>query len=159
VKPVDLLALLRAIYEDKVALRRRHEAGARRVGRYLFNNTYQYIIAREDTHLGWLRDGIEGMGGTLPDLPAVSDFEPAGSEREIISADHDALGAFIGRWRAKIEAVSHARHRLMLTLLMGETLEQQRFLEQALAGRADLLGRRTSGPETAGSVVGTRWME
>jgi hypothetical protein len=159
VKPVDLLALLRAIYEDKAALRRRHEAGARRVGRYLFNNTYQYIIAREDTHLCWLRDGIEGMGGTPPEVSATSGFEPAGSEREIISADLDALRGFTERWQAKTEVVSNARHRLMLTLLMGETLEQQRFLEQALAGRADLLGRRTSGPETAGSVVGTRWME
>jgi hypothetical protein len=159
VKPGDLLALLRAIYQDKAVLRRRHEAGACHVGRYPFNNTYQYIIAREDTHLDWLRDGIVGMGGTLPDPPATPAVDPTGSEREIISADLDAVRGFIERWRTKIEAVSDARHRLMLTLLMGETLEQQRFLEQALAGRADLLGRRTSGPETAGSVVGTRWME
>ena len=158
-KPGDLLALLRAIYQDKSALRRRHEAGARRVGRYLFNNTYQYIIAREDTHLGWLRDGIEGMGGILPDPPAAPAVDPTGSEREIISADLDAVRGFVERWRTKIETVTNARHRLMLTLLMGETLEQQRFFEQALAGRADLLGRRTSGPETAGSVVSTRWME
>jgi hypothetical protein len=159
VKAGDLLVLLRAIYQDKAALWRRHEAGARRVGRYAFNNTYQYIIAREDTHLAWLRDAIEGMGGTLSDVPATSGVDPTGSEREIISADLDALRGFIERWRTKIDAVTNARHRLMLTLLMGETLEQQRFLEQALAGRADLLGRRTSGPETAGSVVGTRWME
>ena len=158
-KAGDLLVLLRAIYQDKAALWRRHEAGARRVGRYAFNNTYQYIIAREDTHLAWLRDAIEGMGGTLPDLPATPAVDPTRSEREIISADLDALRGFIERWRTKIDAVTNARHRLMLTLLMGETLEQQRFLEQALAGRADLLGRRTSGPETAGSVVGTRWME
>jgi len=159
VKPVDLVALLRAIHQDKAALRRRHEAGARRVGRYVFNNTYQYIIAREDTHLGWLRDGIEETGGTIADLAETPAFEPARSERDIISADLDALRAFSERWRPKIPAVTNARHRLMLTLMMGETLEQQRFLEQALAGRADLLGRRTSGPEPAGSVVGTRWME
>ena len=158
-KAGDLLVLLRAIHQDKAALWRRHEAGARRVGRYAFNNTYQYIIARELTHLGWLRDAIEGMGGAVPDPPAAPAINPAWSEREIISADLDAVRGFVERWRTEVEAATNARHRLMLTLLMGETREQQRFLEQALANRADLLGRRTSGPETAGSVVSTRWME
>jgi hypothetical protein len=133
VKAGDLLVLLRAIYQDKAALWRRHEAGARRVGRYVFNNTYQYVIAREDTHLAWLRDAIVGMGGTLSDLPLTSAVDPTGSGRDH-QRGSDALRGFIERWRTKIDAVSNARHRLMLTLLMGET-PRSRFLEQALAGR------------------------
>ena len=48
----------------------------------------------------------------------------------------------------------------MLRVILGETREQQRFFEQALAGRNDLLGIRT---EKAGARVGavlpTRWLE
>jgi hypothetical protein len=159
VKPGDLLALLQAVHQDKLALRRRHEVGARLVGRYDFNNTYQYIIAREDTHLGWLCAAIEEMGATPSDTIGASVPETPGAEREIISADLDAARRFIERWRPTIAAVTNARQKLMLTLLLGETLEHQRFLEQALAGRGDLLGRRTSGPETVGSVVAARWTE
>ena len=54
-KPADLLLLLNEIYRDKSALRARHVAGARLVGNYDFNNTYQYVINREDVHLSWLR--------------------------------------------------------------------------------------------------------
>ena len=54
----------------------------------------------------------------------------------------------------------NARHRLMLNVILGETLEQERFFEQALAGRTDLLGRRSDavGPRV-GSVLPTRWIE
>ena len=55
----------------------------------------------------------------------------------------------------------------LLTLLrqfhtdnLGETLEQKRFFEQALAGDTDLLGRRGDevGPRV-GEVLPTRWIE
>jgi hypothetical protein len=159
VKPGDLLTLLQSVYQDKLALRRRHEAGARLVGRYDFNNTYQYIIAREDTHLGWLRAAIEEMGAAPSDAPGASTPDTPSAEREIISADLEAVRRFIERWRPTIAEVTNARQKLMLTLLLGETVEQQRFLEQALAGRGDLLGPRTSGAETGGSVVAARWTE
>ncbi len=74
----------------------------------------------------------------------------------------DAAGAgeFITRWRPRVEAMDHARHRAMLNVILGETREQQRFFEQALAGRTDLLGRRADvlGP-AAGEVLPTRWIE
>jgi len=45
-------------------------------------------------------------------------------------------------------------------LCVGETLEQKRFFEQALAGQTDLLGRRPDhvGPRV-GHVLPTRWIE
>ena len=53
----------------------------------------------------------------------------------------------------------NARHRSMLRVILGETLEHKRFFEQALAGRTDLLGRRADGAGTGGGVLGTRWIE
>ena len=41
----------------------------------------------------------------------------------------------------------------MLRSSLGETLEQKRFFDQALAGRTDLLGRRADGAGTDGAVL------
>jgi hypothetical protein len=46
----------------------------------------------------------------------------------------------------------------MLRLMLGETLEQKRFFDQAVAGREDLLGRRADGAGTKGAVLPTRWV-
>ena len=47
----------------------------------------------------------------------------------------------------------------MLAVILGEVLEQQRFFEQALAGRTDLLGRRGQNLEPAqGEVLPSRWV-
>ena len=56
--------------------------------------------------------------------------------------------------------MANARHAKMLRLILGETLEQKRFFEQALAGRTDLLGRRGAqvGP-SHGEVLPSRWIE
>ena len=64
-KPAALLDLLRELYRDKATLRQRHAASARFVANYDFNNTYQYVINREDVQLGWLRDAIADLGGGL----------------------------------------------------------------------------------------------
>jgi hypothetical protein len=48
----ELQQLLTDLASERVALIERHEAGARVVSHYDFNNTYQYVIAREETHLG-----------------------------------------------------------------------------------------------------------
>ena len=46
------------------------------------------------------------------------------------------------------------------TTILGETLEQKRFFEQALAGMTDLLGRRGAEVgERVGEVLPTRWIE
>ncbi len=55
--------------------------------------------------------------------------------------------------------MTHARNRVMLRVILGETLEQKRFFDQALAGRQDLLGRRADGAGTGGGVLPTRWVE
>ena len=68
-KPAETRALLEAIYRDKLALRQRHVAAARRVSAYEANNAYQYVINREDVHLEWLRDAVAAAGGTLADVP------------------------------------------------------------------------------------------
>jgi hypothetical protein len=156
VRPAETRALLEAIYREKLALRQRHVAAARHVGPYEFNNAYQYVINREDEHLAWLREAIAASGGTLADVPEP---EVTGELTAIMAEDRDRAGAFVGRWKDRIGAVSNARHRTMLGLMLGETLEQQRFFAQAVAGRADLLGRHTDGKTTRGQVLPTRWVE
>ena len=67
-KATELLALLREFYRDKLVMRQKHVAVARHVAHYDFNNTYQYVIAREDVQLNWLRDAIVDMGGELEEV-------------------------------------------------------------------------------------------
>ena len=158
-KPSTLLELLREFYREKSAIRLRHVAGARLVGNYDFNNTYQYIINREDVHLAWIRDAITDLGGLPEDAPEPQ-IEAKGKDAEagIIREDRDAVQAFVDRWRPRIEAITHARNKTMLRVIIGEMLEQKRFFEQALAGREDLLGRSADGARTQGSVMPTRWV-
>ena len=158
-KPADLLELLREFYREKSALRARHVAGARLVGDYNFNNTYQYVINREDVHLAWLRDAIADLGGTPEDAaePKV-DFTGSNALRLIFTEDSKQAQAFVDRWRNRIEPITNARHKTMLRLMLGEVLEQKRFFDMALAGRQDLLGRRADGMGTPGKVLGTRWV-
>ena len=78
----------------------------------------------------------------------------------MIEEDARDSQAFVDRWRARVDAMANARHAKMLRLILGETLEQKRFFEQALAGRTDLLGRRGAqvGP-SHGVVLPSRWIE
>ena len=69
VKATELLDLLTEFYRDKMAMRQRHIAAARLVSDYDFNNTYQYVIAREDLQLNWLRDAVTDMGALPADVP------------------------------------------------------------------------------------------
>ena len=158
-KPSELLQLLREFYREKSALRARHVAGARLVGHYDFNNTYQYVINREDVHLQWIGDAIASLGGTLEDAPEPHvSHSGKGAEQAVIREDRDSAQAFVDRWRDRVEAVTHARNRTLLRVVLGEMLEQKRFFDQALAGQTDLLGRRADGAGTKGSVLPTRWV-
>jgi hypothetical protein len=65
----------------------------------------------------------------------------------------------VDRWRGRVESVTNARHRGMLRVILGETLEQKRFFDQALSGRHDLLGRRADGAGTGHGVMADRWVE
>ena len=161
-KSTELLALLRDFYRDKLTMRQRHVAVAKHVPDYDFNNTYQYIVAREDVQLNWLRDAITDMGGTLEDVAEPS-IQGSGKSTDVqsrlIGEDRDGAQKFVDAWRPRIEAMPNARHRSMLRVILGETLEHKRFFDQAIAGRSDLLGRRADGAGTGGGVLPVRWIE
>ena len=164
----ELQQLLTDLASERVALIERHEAGARVVSHYDFNNTYQYVIAREETHLGWLGTALTELGAVLPKasasmpVPAIGKVdkkvEPA-AFKSILDDDARTLGAFVQKWRPKLEAITHARHRTMLNVVMGESLEHQRLFMQAAAGFEDLLGKRTGGVARVGGVLPARWQE
>jgi hypothetical protein len=162
VKATELLALLSEFYRDKLAMRQRHVAVAKHVPHYDFNNTYQYIIAREDVQLNWLSDAITDMGGALDDLPEP-DIHTSGKGAEVqtqlIDEDGRSAQSFVDKWQPRMEALPNARHRSLLRVILGEALEHKRFFEQALAGRSDLLGRRADGAGTGGGVLPVRWIE
>jgi hypothetical protein len=162
VKATELLALLREFYKDKLSMRQRHVAVARHVADYDFNNTYQYIIAREDMQLNWLRDAITDMGGALDEVPEP-EIEAAGkgaeAQERLIREDRDGAQRFVDAWRTIVEGMPNARHRSLLRVILGEALEHRRFFDQAVAGRSDLLGRRADGAGTGGGVLPVRWIE
>ena len=161
-KATELLALLREFYRDKLVMRQRHVAVAKHVAHYDFNNTYQYVIAREDVQLNWLRDAIVDMGGELEEV-SEPDIQTTGKaadlQAQLMAEDRDSAQRFVDKWRPRMDALPNARHRSMLRVILGETLEHKRFFEQALAGRSDLLGRRADGAGTGGGVLGVRWIE
>jgi hypothetical protein len=163
VKPAELLSLLQSFHRDKLALYRGHEAGARRVSGYEFNNTYQYVLARESAHLDWLRAAVNDLGGAADEsaTPATAGSPAKGADaaRAALKDDAAQAGAFLAAWRPRIAEVSNARHRRMLELIAGEVAEHQRFFEQAAAGRLDLLGRRPAEVGTGGGVMAARWIE
>ena len=156
------LQVLREFYRDKLAMRQRHAAAAEVVRDYDFNNTYQYIIAREDVQLRWVFDAIADLGGAVDEVPRP-EIQTSGKKDEaqasVIREDRDGAKAFVDRWRDRITLVTSVRHRNMLRVILGETLEHIRFFDQALAGRTDLLGRRADGAGTDGNVLATRWVE
>lgn len=158
----ELLALLQDLYRDKHALRDRHAAGAQFVSSYEFNNAYQYVIAREDTHLTWLRAALEDAGVGVPaEWAALPVPEGRGDARERAIVEDDArhMRAFHERWAPRVNAMTHARHRGMAGVILSEAVEQARFFDQMLEGRQDVLGRRAPGAGTGGGVLSTRWVE
>jgi Mn-containing catalase len=160
----ELAALLQDFYRDKMAAMLAHEAGARLVAQYDQNNTYQYIINREEAHLAWVGKAIAELGGTLPEEPREPTRSGKGKAAEVahhvFEDDAAAAQAFVERWRPRIDQMTNARHAKMLRVILGEVLEQKRFFEQAQAGRTDLLGRRADvlGP-SHGDVLPSRWIE
>jgi len=159
-----LLELLQQFYQDKLSELLRHQAGARLVGQYDANNTYQYIINREETQLSWVASAIVRLGGAVGSESGGDGSRIAGDQNAaghaIFEEDARSAQAFVDRWRTRVDAMTNARQRGMLSVILGETLEQKRFFEQALAGNLDLLGRR--GAQTGarvGQVLPERWIE
>jgi hypothetical protein len=168
VKAPELQQILTEFAADRLALLERHEASARVVSHYDFNNAYQYVISREETQLGWLQTALAEYGAPLPPpsaalpVPVVSNpgkHADASAFRALLDDDARRLAAFVERWRPRVDAATHARHRLMLGVILGESREHQRIFEQAAAGIEDVLGRRTGGVPRRGAVLPVRWLE
>jgi hypothetical protein len=158
VTPTDLAPLLREFYAERLAILQRHVASAHRIGDYDVNNAYQYVVAREETHVYWVHRAILDVGATVPaDVAAPAD--PAGTGREIAAADAAANQAFIAKWTPRVAAVTHARHCKMLQVILGEMQEHQRLFAQAAEGRTDIIGIPVAGTVRHGAVLGTRWVE
>jgi hypothetical protein len=164
----ELRSLLTAFAADRLTLIERHEAGARVVSNYDFNNAYQYVIAREETHLSWLRSALEELNAPMPSaatqIPVPPVHKPGRNAdtaafRDILQDDVRHLAAFVERWRPRVDTVTHARHRTMLGVILGESLEHQRLFDQAASGLEDVIGRRTAGAARVGAVLPTRWQE
>jgi hypothetical protein len=164
----ELRNLLTEFSAERLALLQRHEAGARVVAHYDFNNTYQYVINREETHLGWLENALTELAlpvpppsSTLP-VPEVGKqgkkMDP-GAYRGVLEDDAKGLTAFVEKWRPRLKGMTHARHKTMLDVVLGESLEHSRLFAQAAAGFEDVLGRRTGGVARVGAVLPTRWQE
>lgn len=161
-KASDLVALLQDFTRDKLALRQRHIAGAERVANYDFNNTYQYVINREDAQVSWLVTALTELGTPPPTggaLTVPSEGKGQAAELAVISDDVRQQQAFVQKWRPRLSDCPNARHRKMLQVVIDETVEHCRFFEQMVAGRADVLGRRTGGESTGGGVLPVRWLQ
>ena len=161
----DDLPLLIELHKDKLTARQRHIAVAKLVTDYEFNNAYQYVINREDTHLQWLEAAIAKLGGTPSTVPEPSVdgvwAKPNSNERFMprVSEDSKAAADFVAKWRPKAAGIHSDRDRKLAGVIIGETLEQKRFFDQMLAGQDDLLGRRMKGASTGDGVMPVRWVE
>jgi len=93
-----------------------------------------------------------------PAEPAIQE-SGKGAQATVMGQDRDGAQTFVDKWRPRVATLTHARHRTMLNVILGETLEHKRFFEQASAGRTDLLGNRPEGAGTGGGVLPTRWIE
>lgn len=158
----DLAQLLRDFYLARLALLMRHEAVARHVGAYDANNAYQYIINREETHIAWVQHALLDLGQPIPADPACPAVAAPGKGdawMALAADDARANQQFVEAWRPKVESITHARHKGMLKVILGEMLEHKRLFDQAAAGRDDLIGTHLAINPRTGVVADTRWME
>jgi hypothetical protein len=164
----ELRKLLTDFAAERLGLLQRHEASARVVSHYDFNNTDQYVISREETHHTWLGTALQEMGLSQPaasNEPASPQAVKVGKKMDpasfssILDEDAKGLSAFVARWRPKIAGMTHARHRTMLDVVLGESMEHSRLFAQASGGFEDVLGKRTGGVDRVGAVEPSRWQE
>jgi hypothetical protein len=158
VTPTELLTLLQELFRETLDLFNARQSNARSVAAYDANNGYQQVLGRQEVHLRWLSDAIESLGGTAND--SAGSEENARSARDaakgLMESDARNQAAFIHRWAPRIDAVTNARIRKMLRLILGEMKEHLRVLEQAAEGRTDLLGRHSAGKVLRGTVIAAR---
>src|SRR4026208_1573937 len=100
----ELKKFLTEIAAERLALLQRHEAAARVGGHYDFNNAYQYVIAREETHLSWLRSALEELSLPMPSaareipvppVPKAAKNGSAAAYHDILTDDARHLAAFV----------------------------------------------------------------
>jgi Mn-containing catalase len=156
----SLADLIRDFYLERVAQLMRHEDVAVTVTDYDINNAYQYIIAREQTHLSWLLHALLDLGAPQPADPARGAALQVKGDGWKSLAGQDAAGnaQFVETWRPKVEEVSHARHKGMLKVILGEMLEHKRLFDQAAQGRRDLIGTSLEINDHSGDVMTTRFV-
>lgn len=154
-----LAELIRDMYLERVSLLMRHEDVAQVITNYDINNAYQYIIAREQTHLSWLQHALLDLGAKLVGDPSRGPALAAKGDvwKSFASDDARANAQFVEKWRPKVETVTHARHQGMLKVIFGEMLEHKRLFEQAASGRQDLIGKSLEINDHPGAVMATRW--
>jgi len=122
-----VLSELQDFYRDKLAALLRHEAGARLIGQYDVNNTYQYIVNREETQLSWIATAIVELGGSLPEVAPpqrTANVRDVAIAKGVVDEDAREAQAFVDRWRPRVAALPNARHAKMLNVVLGEVLEQ-----------------------------------
>ena len=158
---IDLPQLMRDFCRERTALLMRHEDVAVHVPDYDINNAYQFIVAREETHVSWLQHALLDLGAPIPADPArpTAIVAKGVSWKALAAADGRANAQFVETWRPRVDEVTHARHKGMLTVILGEMLEHKRLFEQAAAGRQDLIGTSLAINDHPGTVLGTRWVE
>jgi hypothetical protein len=154
-----LAELIRDFYLERVAALMRHEDVAQLVTDYDINNAYQYIIAREQTHLSWLQHALLDLGAKLVADPARGPVLSAKGDAWKAMAGDDARSnkQFVDKWRPRVDGVSNARHKGMLKVILGENLEHARLFDQAAAGRKDLIGTSLAINDHPGDVMPNRW--
>jgi Mn-containing catalase len=155
-----LADLVRDFYLERVSLLMRHEDVAQLVTDYDINNAYQYIIAREQTHLSWLQHALLDLGSELVNDPAKGPVLSAKGDawKSLAGEDARANAQFVEKWRAKVEGVSNARQKGMLKVILGEMLEHKRLFDQAAEGRKDLIGTSLAINDHAGVVMPVRFV-
>ena len=154
--PAELLTFIQEFYQDTLGLFNARQGIARSVAGYDANNGYQQVLGRQEVHLRWLADAIAALGGTASESPEQGGQLPTPNARALIERDAASQKAFIDRWTPLVPGITNARHRKMLQLILGETREHLRVLQQAAEGRADLLGRHSDGKVLRGSVIAAR---
>ena len=163
----ELRQLLTDFTAERLAILQRHEASAPRRQPLRFQQHLPVRDrARRDPHhvgperAGRVRRRAAGAGGGAVRAGGAEGQEAAAVRvQPILEEDARTLRAFVDRWRPHVDAMTHARHRTMLNVVLGESLEHMRLFEQGAAGDEDLLGRRTSLAERVGAVLPHRWME
>ena len=155
-----LADLIRDFYLERVSLLMRHEDVARLITDYDINNAYQYIIAREQTHLSWLQHAQLDLGAALVNDPARGTAPTAKGDawKSLAGEDARSNALFVEKWRPKVEGVSHARHKGMLKVILGEMLEHKRLFDQAADGNRNLIGKSLEINDHSGDVMSARFV-